>query len=75
MLVEGGSKIHASFLKSNCVTEIALFIAPIIIGGQKPLSWCGDLNVVKLDEAYKFEIISVTSVGEDWLILAKPKSD
>ena len=31
LLVEGGSMIHASFLKNNCVDTIALFLAPKII--------------------------------------------
>ena len=34
LLVEGGSLIHASFLKSNCVDQLALFMAPKIIGAR-----------------------------------------
>lgn len=71
LLVEGGSIIHASFLKSNCVDKVALFLAPKIIGGQNSLSWCGNLDLNNLCNVLKLEISSITSLGEDLLILAK----
>ena len=73
LLVEGGSMIHASFLRSHCVNNIALFVAPKIIGGQDSLSWCGNLNIGNFREILQTEIISITPVGEDFLILIKCK--
>jgi len=73
LLVEGGSLIHASFLKSNCVDQLALFLAPKIIGGQDALSWCGDLNVDNVNDACQLDISSITPLGEDWFISAKLK--
>ena len=73
LLVEGGSLIHASFLKSNCVDQLELFLAPKIIGGQDSLSWCGDLNVGTVNEASQLEISSITELGVDLLISAKLK--
>ncbi|MCH2265705.1 MAG: bifunctional diaminohydroxyphosphoribosylaminopyrimidine deaminase/5-amino-6-(5-phosphoribosylamino)uracil reductase RibD [SAR324 cluster bacterium] len=73
LLVEGGSLIHASFLKSNCVNKLALFIAPKIIGGQSALTWCGDLNINNLNETPQIEICSITPLGDDVLISAKIK--
>ena len=73
LLVEGGSLIHASFLKSNCVNKLALFIAPKIIGGQRALTWCGDLNINNLNETPQIEICSITPLGDDVLISAKIK--
>ena len=73
LLVEGGSLIHASFLKSNCVDQLALFMAPKIIGGQDSLSWCGDLNVENVNDACQLDIFSITPLGEDWFISAKLK--
>ena len=52
LLVEGGSLIHASFIKSNTVDQLALFLAPKVIGGQEALSWCGNLGVDSLDDAH-----------------------
>ena len=73
LLVEGGSMIHASFLKSNCVNKIALFLAPKIIGGQDSLTWCGNLNIGYLKDVITTEILSINQIGEDWLIWAKIK--
>ena len=73
LLVEGGSMIHASFLKSHCVNSILLFLAPKIIGGQEALSWCGNLNIENLEEFLQTEIISITPIGEDILIFVKFK--
>jgi len=73
LLVEGGSLIHASFLKSNCVDQLAIFMAPKIIGGQDSLSWCGDLNVENVSDACQLDISSITPLGEDWFISAKLK--
>ncbi|MEC9229214.1 MAG: RibD family protein, partial [SAR324 cluster bacterium] len=39
LLVEGGAKVHGSFIKSGCVTSLQLFIAPKVIGGQSAFSW------------------------------------
>jgi len=70
LLVEGGSLIHASFIKSNTVDQLALFLAPKVIGGQEALSWCGNLGVDSVDDAPQMGISSVTALGEDWMISA-----
>jgi len=62
LLVEGGSLIHASFIKSNTVDQLALFLAPKVIGGQEALSWCGNLGVNSVDDAPQMEISSVTAL-------------
>jgi len=70
LLVEGGSLIHASFIKSNTVDQLVLFLAPKVIGGQEALSWCGNLGIDSVDDAPQMEISSVTALGEDWMISA-----
>ncbi len=73
LLVEGGSCIYSSFLKSSTVDRLLLFIGSKIIGGQDALSWCGELGVDRLDQAMQIKISSITAVGEDWLIDGKIK--
>ena len=73
LLVEGGSFINSSFLRSGAVDRLLLFIGAKIIGGQDALSWCGELGVDQLDQAMQIEISSITAVGEDWLIDGKIK--
>ena len=73
LLVEGGSFINSSFLRSGAVDRLLLFIGAKIIGGQDALSWCGELGVDQLDQAMQIDISSISAVGEDWLIDAKIK--
>ena len=73
LLVEGGSFINSSFIRSGAVDRLLLFIGAKIIGGQDALSWCGELGVDQLDQAMQIEISSITAVGEDWLIDGKIK--
>ena len=73
LLVEGGSFINSSFLRSGAVDRLLLFLASKIIGGQDALSWCGELGVDQIDQAMQIDISSISAVGEDWLIDAKIK--
>ena len=73
LLVEGGSFINSSFIRSGAVDRLLLFIGAKIIGGQDALSWCGELGVDQLDQAMQIDISSISAVGEDWLIDAKIK--
>jgi len=71
LLVEGGSLIHSSFLRSNSADQLELFLAPKVIGGQESLSWCGNLAIDCVNVAPELHITSVTSLGKDLLISAK----
>ena len=73
LLVEGGSFINSSFLRSGAVDRLLLFIGAKIVGGQDALSWCGELGIDQLDQAMQIDISSISAVGEDWLIDAKIK--
>ena len=67
VLVEGGSKVHGSFLQAGLVDQILLFIAPRILGDQGvPLATFSKKK--KVDESRQFKIISTRRHGEDVLI-------
>ena len=72
LLVEGGAKVHGSFLKCGCVTSLHLFIAPKVIGGQSALSWCGDLGTNLISDATDWKILSVQPLGQDFHLIAEP---
>ena len=73
LLVEGGSEVHASFIRCGFVSRLHLFVAPKLIGGSKALSWCGDLGVNFLYDAVKWKILSITPAGLDWHLVAEPQ--
>ena len=72
LLVEGGAKVHGSFIESGCVTSLHLFIAPKVIGGQSALSWCGDLGTKLISDATDWKILSVQPLGQDFHLIAEP---
>ena len=72
LLVEGGAKVHGSFIESGCVTSLHLFIAPKVIGGQSSLSWCGDLGTNFIADATDWRILSVQPLCQYFHLIAEP---
>lgn len=73
LLVEGGSGIHAAFLKAYAVDEIRLFIAPRIAGGDG-LTWTGPLGTEAMSDSRRLDGLEVQRVGEDVLVIGRPRS-
>lgn len=71
VLVEGGAKVHASFLKSKFVDKIYLFVAPRILGDEG-LSWCGALGIENLIDTLNFKIVRTEILDPDLLLELKP---
>lgn len=67
VLVEGGSEIHYSALKSDIVSKIYAFVAPKIFGG-KAKSPVGGEGVSLVDEAFGFSLENVTHFDDDVLL-------
>ncbi|MFC1845256.1 bifunctional diaminohydroxyphosphoribosylaminopyrimidine deaminase/5-amino-6-(5-phosphoribosylamino)uracil reductase RibD [Thermodesulfobacteriota bacterium] len=67
VLVEGGSKVHGSFLQANLADQIILFVAPVFLGDQGvPLaSFPGKKKVGLLSQ---LKIMSTRRYGDDVLI-------
>ncbi len=70
LLVEGGSQVHASFIRARRADHLVLFLAGKLIGGQNALSWCGDLECLQVSEAPRWKIGSIQMVGDDLMINA-----
>jgi diaminohydroxyphosphoribosylaminopyrimidine deaminase/5-amino-6-(5-phosphoribosylamino)uracil reductase len=68
LLVEGGPKVHTSFLEANLVDEVALFIAPKLIGGSKARSFYEGAGVKSLPKASRLKNVSYEVVGDDLLV-------
>ncbi len=66
LLVEGGAKTHAHFLKAGLVDEIVLFVAPKLLGDGP--AWVTGLGLSALNEAPEFNIDEVRRVGSDLMI-------
>jgi diaminohydroxyphosphoribosylaminopyrimidine deaminase/5-amino-6-(5-phosphoribosylamino)uracil reductase len=70
VLVEGGAELHGSFLRERLADELALFLAPKLIGSQG-ISWSGELGVERMSEALLLKNLTVQQMGEDLLLQAR----
>ncbi len=69
LLVEGGACINGAFCDNGMVNEVYLFLAPMLIGGPAPAAVAGN-GVCALQDAPRFSIIEVGSIGEDIIVHA-----
>jgi len=63
VLVEGGSEIITSLLKSGLVDKMIIPIAPMIVG--KGLEAIGDLNINKINNSIRFTSFKTMKKGDD----------
>ncbi len=68
VLIEGGSEINASALKSGIVDKVVLFIAPMLMTGRDSICSIGGPSPAKLVKAVKLSNISVRFVGRDLMV-------
>ncbi|MGH7262502.1 MAG: bifunctional diaminohydroxyphosphoribosylaminopyrimidine deaminase/5-amino-6-(5-phosphoribosylamino)uracil reductase RibD [Candidatus Rokuibacteriota bacterium] len=67
LLLEGGGELNAGFLEAGLVDRVAVFVAPMLLGGRDaptPLEGLGR----GLKEAFRLTRMTVRPVGEDLLI-------
>lgn len=71
LLLEGGPRLANSFLGSDLIQEIHLFIAPTWLGGTAP-SWSGlPIGWDRLDQAPGFRFVRQEACGPDLLLVAE----
>jgi riboflavin biosynthesis pyrimidine reductase len=55
----------ASFVRKDLVDEAHVFVAPILIGGSNARHAVGGPDLVRLADARRFELLSITPSGPD----------
>jgi diaminohydroxyphosphoribosylaminopyrimidine deaminase/5-amino-6-(5-phosphoribosylamino)uracil reductase len=71
VMIEGGSKVFTSAFKAGVVDKVALFYAPMLIGGRDAPVLIGGSGVATLDDAIALTRITTTRFGDDLLIEAR----
>jgi diaminohydroxyphosphoribosylaminopyrimidine deaminase/5-amino-6-(5-phosphoribosylamino)uracil reductase len=67
LLVEGGPTVHTSFLRGGLADQVALGIAPILLGGTAK-TWTGDLGRSALADGIEVGPLELRRLGKDvWL--------
>ena len=67
LLVEGGGKVHGTFLSEGLVDEIFYAIGPIIIGDPKGTSAISGKSLSSLEEAYSLFDLKVKKLGKSFV--------
>jgi diaminohydroxyphosphoribosylaminopyrimidine deaminase/5-amino-6-(5-phosphoribosylamino)uracil reductase len=68
VLVEGGAAVHGSFIEAELVDDVALFVAPRLLGGGVPIA-AGFTR--GLDAAFGLGQLSARRFGPDLLLTAQ----
>jgi len=72
VLVEGGALTFTRFLSAGLVDRLALFVAPLALGGPVERCWFRHEGVDRPDLGLRFESMAVERVGDDLMITATP---
>lgn len=70
LLVEGGSVVHAEFIRQGLWQKMVVFVAPMIVGGGEAPSIFSGEAVSRLTDAYRFRFDRVELVGSDMMVTA-----
>lgn len=73
VLVEGGSRVHTSFIEARLFNQLIMYMAPKLIGGENAPHFFAGTGFEKLADAMNLAIESVTTLGEDIKIIANKR--
>ena len=68
LLVEGGSDVLGTFFDRSLVDEVAVFLAPIVLGGRQTPSAVGGSGVPSLARAHRLTRATMEPLDDDWLV-------
>lgn len=72
LLIEGGSRVNASFLEAGLLDKVCWFIAPKFVGGHEAPGAIGGIGIQNMNQAPWLEEIEVSTLGEDIYIEGYP---
>lgn len=67
VLLEGGSELNWAFLEADLVDRVAVFVAPVLLGGAAAPTAVGGRGLT-LGAGRRLQSLEVRHVGDDWLI-------
>jgi diaminohydroxyphosphoribosylaminopyrimidine deaminase/5-amino-6-(5-phosphoribosylamino)uracil reductase len=67
LLVEGGGRVHAAFLRQGLYDQARLFVAPLFLGADG-VPVVGELGLTRVDEGKRFTLSRVQRLGNDIMI-------
>lgn len=73
VFVEGGSRVHTSFIESGFVNQVIMYMAPKLVGGEKARLFFSGKGSEKIGDSIELEFQEVEQIGPDLKIIAKPR--
>ena len=70
VFVEGGPTLASAFVAAELADEILAYVAPVLLGGDALA--LTDVGVETIADARRLAVASVTSLGDDLLVVAHP---
>lgn len=67
IMVEGGARVHGSFLEEGLVDEVCYMIGPVIIGDKKGISAIERDPIPTLKEAVRLHELNVKKLGDSYM--------
>lgn len=74
ILVEGGARVHGAFVDARLVNKVVLFLAPLVIGGERAPSVVGGRGARSLREALALERVDARPLGRDFVLTGYAKA-
>ena len=71
LFVEGGPALASAFVASGLADEFLVYQAPVLLGGSRLA--LTDIGVATLDDAPRLRLHDVQRLGDDLLLIARPK--
>lgn len=71
--IEGGPTLTSAFIAAGLVDEYLVYLAPTLLGG--PRTATSDLGVTTIDTALRLSTRAVHQLGDDLLVIARPKEN
>jgi diaminohydroxyphosphoribosylaminopyrimidine deaminase/5-amino-6-(5-phosphoribosylamino)uracil reductase len=68
VLVEGGPQVHGALFDARVVDAAAIFIAPLLVGGENAPSAVAGHGITALGDAYRLEEVTLRKLGPDIMI-------
>jgi len=66
VLVEGGGRVHRSFLDAGVVDRVLLYLAPKVFAGGP--GWVGGDGIPRIGDAHRFTLLDTARLGDDLLL-------
>ena len=73
VLVEGGSRIHWSFISAKLVDKFYFFMAPVVLGGSRAVPAVGGEGYASVEVAPTFKISREFRAGNDLILETYPR--